>query len=207
MAERTVVRVAVQNVAYHFDEAYSYAVPEGKCPKVGCRVMVPFGNGSSVRQAVILDVISGNDVSDLKEIGVILDETPLFSDKMIRLALFMKERTFCTVYDALRTMLPGLSHKPQDATVKMVRLGDVSTLPRITEKQQSVIDCLSGLEGECSVKELCYFTGVSTAVVDNMKRRGALEYYDKEIFRRPYNEKVTDTSDIVLTESQQNAFD
>lgn len=207
MAKQTVVRVAVQNVAYHFDEAYSYAVPEGARPLVGCRVMVPFGKGTSVRQAVILEVISDGDVSGLKEIGAILDETPLFSDKMIRLALFMKERTFCTVYDALRTMLPGLSHKPQDATIKMVKLGDINTLPRITDKQQSVIDCLATLEGEISVKELCYFTGVSTAVVDNMRRRGALLYYEKEVFRRPYNEEVTDTSEITLTDSQQNAFD
>ena len=201
-----VARVAVQNVAYHFDELYSYAVPKNKVPSVGVRCMVPFGKGDSARQAVIIELLEEERDESLKEIGAILDDAPLFNDKMIRLALFMKERTFCTVYDALRTMLPGLSHKPQDVTVKMVRLLD-SELPKCTEKQLSVIDCLRNTTGEISVKEVCYFTGVTQAVVDALKKKGVVEYYEKEVFRRPYNEKVTDTKTIALTESQQNAFD
>lgn len=201
-----VARVAVQNVAYHFDELYSYAVPENKVPSVGVRCMVPFGKGDSARQAVIIELLEEERDESLKEIGAILDDAPLFNDKMIRLALFMKERTFCTVYDALRTMLPGLSHKPQDVTVKMVRLLG-SELPKCTEKQLSVIDCLRNTTGEISVKEVCYFTGVTQAVVDALKKKGVVEYYEKEVFRRPYNEKVTDTKTIALTESQQNAFD
>ena len=172
----TVARVAVQNAAYHFDELYSYAVPEGKNVQVGCRVMVPFGKGDAARQAVVIEMTSEDEGdTPLKNVGAVLDETPLFDDKMIRLALFMKERTFCTVYDALRTMLPGLSHKPADATVKMARLTG-EELPKYTDKQQAVIDCLKGTTGEISVKEIIYFTGVSAAVVDNLRKRGVIEY-------------------------------
>ncbi|MBR6479453.1 MAG: primosomal protein N' [Clostridia bacterium] len=202
---RTVARVAVQNVAYHFDELYSYVVPEGRDVSVGCRVMVPFGKGDSARQAVVIE-IAESDEENLKETGVVLDKAPLFDDKMIRLALFMKERTFCTVYDALRTMLPGLSRKPNDATVKMVRLTG-EELPKYTDKQQSVIDCLKGTTGEISVKEIIYATGVSTAVVDNLKKRRVLEYYEKEVFRRPYEETATETKKIPLSKSQKNAFE
>ncbi len=201
-----VARVAVQNVAYHFDELFSYAVPSGVTPVVGARCMVPFGKGNSARQAVIIELLEKEGDEDIKELGAILDDAPLFNDKMIRLALFMKERTFCTVYDALRTMLPGLSHKPNDVTVKMVRLKE-RELPKCTEKQLSVIDCLKGIEGEVSVKELCYFTGVTAAVIDALHKKGVVEYYEKEVFRRPYNEQITDTSKIELTESQKNAFD
>lgn len=201
-----VARVAVQNVAYHFDELYSYAVPEGVVPQVGERCMVPFGKGDSARQAVIIELNEKTGDEELKELGAILDSAPLFNEKMIRLALFMKERTFCTVYDALRTMLPGLSHKPNDVTVKMVRLKD-GILPKCTEKQLSVVDALKNIEGEVSVKELCYFTGVTPAVVEALHKKDVVEYYEKEVFRRPYNEQITDASDIDLTESQQNAFD
>ncbi|MBQ1451349.1 MAG: primosomal protein N', partial [Clostridia bacterium] len=203
----TVARVAVQNAAYHFDELYSYAVPEGKNVRVGCRVMVPFGKGDAARQAVVIEMTSEDEGdTPLKNLGAVLDETPLFDEKMIRLALFMKERTFCTVYDALRTMLPGLSHKPADATVKMARLTG-EELPKYTDKQQAVIDCLKGTTGEISVKEIIYFTGVSAAVVDNLRKRGVIEYYEKEVFRRPYEEEATETERVKLSKSQKNAFD
>jgi len=203
----TVARVAVQNAAYHFDELYSYVVPEGKNVRVGCRVMVPFGKGDAARQAVVIEMTSEDEGdTPLKNVGAVLDETPLFDDKMIRLALFMKERTFCTVYDALRTMLPGLSHKPADATVKMARLTG-EELQKYTEKQQAVMDCLTGTTGEVSVKEIIYFTGVSAAVVDNLRKRGVIEYYEKEVFRRPYEEEATETERVKLSKSQKNAFD
>ena len=206
MGDTVVVRVAVQNVAYHFDELYTYTVPEGVDAPIGCRVMVPFGGGNSVRQAIVIESDKTDDADGLKEIGAVLDKAPLFDDKMIGLALFMKDHTFCTIFDALRTMLPGLSHKPADATIKMVKLADVTLLKKATEKQQAVIDCLSSMTGECSVKELTYFTGVSTAVIDNLKKKGVLSYYEKEVFRRPYEIGKEEVEELDLTENQENAF-
>ena len=41
MAE--IVRVAVENAAYHFDKLYDYLVPAGMTLAPGQRVVVPFG--------------------------------------------------------------------------------------------------------------------------------------------------------------------
>lgn len=58
------------------------------------------------------------------------------------------------------------------------------------------------------MKEICYFTGVTTAVVQNLVKRGIAEFYDIEIFRNPYEsiEVPKDTQAITLSNEQQRAF-
>ncbi len=204
---KTVARVAVQNAVYHFDELYSYIVADDRENIVGCRVMVPFGKGDAARQGVVIEVeqVEDKDAEKLKLLGAVLDDSPLFNDKMLTLAAFMKERTFCTLYDALRTMLPGLSHKPQDLTIKMVRVKEERDL-KLTEKQSAAFDILKSMTDNPSVKELCYFAGVGESVIKALEAKGFVEFYEKEVFRRPYDEEITDRSEIELTDSQQNAF-
>lgn len=43
----------------------------------------------------------------LKAIRSLLDQEPVLSEKEIRLALWMRQRYFCTFYDALHTILPA----------------------------------------------------------------------------------------------------
>ena len=204
---KTVARVAVQNAVYHFDELYSYIVADESRDIVGCRAMVPFGKGDAARQGVVIKVeeVEDSEAEGLKHLGAVLDDAPLFNEQMIALAHFMKERTFCTIYDALRTMLPGLSHKPADLTIKMVR-STGATAPKLTEKQATAMEILASMTGDPSVKELCYFAGVGAGVIKTLEKKGLVEFYDKAVFRRPYQEEVTDRSEIVLTESQDNAY-
>lgn len=46
------------------------------------------------------------DAGTLKPVRQVLDREPLLNDEMLELALWLKERTFCTVFDAVRAMLP-----------------------------------------------------------------------------------------------------
>ena len=54
-----IAEVAVQNTAYHFDHLFGYLVPETFAAdlQVGCRVMVPFGRGTVLRQAVVIRLL------------------------------------------------------------------------------------------------------------------------------------------------------
>ena len=112
----------------------------------------------------------------------------------------------------------GWLHKAQeavrqinDATQKMVRLTeryrDGIQIPKLTAKQKDVYHTLCDI-GTASVKEICYFTGVTTAVVQNLVKRGVAEFYDIEIFRNPYEaiEAPKDTQAITLSNEQQTAF-
>ncbi|MDD6175452.1 MAG: primosomal protein N' [Firmicutes bacterium] len=106
-----IVQVAVDQTAYHFDKPFDYIVPENLKDRVrpGCRVLVPFGRGDRRRQGIVLSCSEGEGAS-LKRVADLPDEEPLLSPEMLQLALWMKETTFCTVYEAVRLMLPAGIH-------------------------------------------------------------------------------------------------
>ena len=41
----------------------------------------------------------------LKNIAAVLDPSPLLNNEMLRLAVFMKDEYFCTLYEAVKAML------------------------------------------------------------------------------------------------------
>lgn len=99
--------VAVDQAAFHFDKLYSYLMPaELGAVSRGCRVMVPFGGGDRRRQGIVMALETTDTAEKLKPILAVLDREPLLSEEMLDLAVFMKERTFCTLFDAVRAMLP-----------------------------------------------------------------------------------------------------
>ena len=259
----TVVRIAVDQATFSFDKLYSYLWPaELPPPQIGVRVLVPFGGGNRTRQGLVMECVQPSDTAGLKSVLSVLDAEPLLSPEMVELAQFMQERTFCTLFDAVRAMLPtglymqiktvlrpavdvppeildtltpderqilafvskcpggverdalltrlgmlqdapALTHLLElgvlvsgeegfrhtgDATVRMVRLiprAEETQPVKLTEKQQSVLSLLEDV-GAASVKEVCYFSGVTPAVVSALARKGLVELYEAESFRSPY---------------------
>ena len=68
--------------------------------------MLPFGRGNTRTEGVVLAVEAGSE-EGLKSVERCLDERPVLSHMQLRLAAFMRERYFCTFYDAIRAMLPA----------------------------------------------------------------------------------------------------
>ena len=101
-----VAKIAVSAATFAIDKPYSYWVPEGMELQPGMRVSVPFGRGNKRCEGVVLSVEPGTP-DGLKTVERSLDQEPLLSMTMLRLAAFMRERYFCTLYDAIRAMLPG----------------------------------------------------------------------------------------------------
>lgn len=107
---KQIVRVAVDKAAFHFDKLFSYTVPDGTpCPAPGCRVLVPFGRGNALRQALVME--TGVEAGEkLKPLFAVVDDAPLLNEEMLGLVSWLKEHTFCTYYDVVKTILPsGLS--------------------------------------------------------------------------------------------------
>ena len=101
-----IAKIAVSAATFAIDKPYSYSIPEGMTLAVGTRVMVPFGRGNRRTEGVVLALESGN-AENLKSVERALDEEPLLSEYMLRMAAFLRERYFCTFYDAVRVMLPA----------------------------------------------------------------------------------------------------
>lgn len=97
-----------------------------------------------------------------------------------------------------------------DAVLKMVKLAsneiDLNAL-KITQKQKNVIQVLEEFQ-TLSVKELCYYAGVSSTVVTGLEAKGIIETYDREVYRS-VKTQITDksNSEIVLSEEQNTAFE
>ena len=108
------VAVAAANVSY--DRAYSYRVPASLQDRAlpGVRVMTPFGRGNRSTEGIIVELCEG-DENGLKQLTQLLDDEPVLSPELLRLAAFVRQRCFCTLYEAVRAMLPaGLLYQPRE---------------------------------------------------------------------------------------------
>ena len=101
------VGVAVCAASYTFDRLFSYIAMQ-EIP-AGCRVVVPFGKGNAKRVGIVLSCAeqAAQPEQQLKPVLAVVDKQPILSPEMLDLVFWLKEMTFCTYYDAVRTILPA----------------------------------------------------------------------------------------------------
>lgn len=110
-----IAKIAVAAANFAIDKPYSYVIPQNMTVAPGMRCIVPFGRSNRRTEGVVLSVEEGSS-EKLKPMDRILDEEPVLSSTMLRLAVFLRERYFCTFFDAARVMLPtGLWFKSRDS--------------------------------------------------------------------------------------------
>lgn len=196
-----VARIAVSAATYAVDRPFEYSIPEELSEKVceGMRVFVPFSSGNRICEGIVLAVSDEARREKLKAIVSVPDEGPVLSAEQIRLALFMRERFFCTVYDAVNAMLPaGMwfssegKRRVSDKTVEVARLGvsadEARELAAICRRKAparaAVLDELASYE-EMPVRELLTFAGTTRQPLKALTDSGVVELYEREVFRRP----------------------
>ena len=282
-----IAKIAVSAANFAIDRPYSYHIPPHMTLSPGHRVTVPFGRGNRRCEGVVLSVEEGS-TEGLKSVEQCLDEQAVLSEHMLRLAAFVRERYFCTFYDAVRTMLPaGLWFQTRatfalsedrswkEKTIKkenalavlklledlggqtdehalreampdeeqlhdavsyllrkkwistqsdfLRRTGDkterIATLasspeealefashrPKSASMQKAVLELLCSV-GSVSVKELCYFTGASTATVNRLEKLGYLTLSERPVLRCREIKPAKLDGPLVLNEEQTEAF-
>lgn len=107
--EFNVAKIAVSTAIYNIDKPYSYLIPKNFEDKilVGMRVLVPFGRGNKKVEGIVLKLCTETNVKGFKSITQVLDNTPMFDENMLKLALFMQKRYYATFYEIIKTMLPA----------------------------------------------------------------------------------------------------
>lgn len=172
MTVEKVAAVAVENSAFSFDKPFSYLLGDEECSP-GCRVLVPFGRGNKCRQGVVLTVSSYNGEEKLKRISQVIDEAPVLNDEMLKLVEWLKERTFCTYFEAAKAVLPsGMCHRTVTTytAVPNVGLDDCSA----DEKQiyNFLLSQKGYVEGERLLKKLGFTPEISP--LEKMVKKGLL---------------------------------
>ena len=99
-------KIAVSAANFAIDKPYSYWIPQDMALAPGQRVMVPFGRANRRTEGIVLTVEPGSE-DKLKAVESCLDDGPILTDTQLRLAAFLRERYFCTFFDAIRVMLPA----------------------------------------------------------------------------------------------------
>ena len=101
-----IAKIAVAAAIYAIDKPYDYRIPEGMTLWPGQRVRVPFGRSNKRSEGIVLALTEG-DESKLKPVDGPLDPEPLLGKRELHLAAFLRERYFCTFYEAIKAILPA----------------------------------------------------------------------------------------------------
>lgn len=206
--------MAVDNAAPSFDRLYDYAVPPQLKQKavIGARVVVPFGRGAA-RVGIIMGVGAVMDAA--KELLAAEDEPALDSDA-VDLIRLLKEQTFCTYFDAIRTILPKSSRAVARADDGGWRLAELAaghletvysageTPQKATARQQQIVAALGG--DELTFEQLRGRTGLSRETAARMVNNGALRKSERKRDAALYR-RYEPAAEFELTQPQQRAFE
>jgi primosomal protein N' (replication factor Y) len=217
------VGVAVSNATFHFDKLYTYAVmpDQQDTVRMGSMVLVPFGRGSRARMGVVLACDAEPESAKLKFLFDVAPASACLTPELLRLVHFLKERTFCTYYEAVKAVIPyGAQYKPtvaEDGVTPVLQkqlvrhtenayklVGTLPPKPRPTAKQLAAVALLAGGERTLSALEE---KGISRAVLDNLCAKGVLECSKVNKSIDLYSSIPLKNEPILLTEEQQAAYD
>ena len=217
------VGVAVSNATFHFDKLYTYAVmpDQQDTVKLGSMVLVPFGRGSRARMGVVLACDAEPESAKLKYLFDVAPASACLTPELLRLVHFLKERTFCTYYEAVKAVIPyGAQYKPAvaaDGVTPVLQkqltrhtensyklVGALQQKPKPTAKQLAAVALLGG--GPRTLNEL-EDKGISRAVLDNLCAKGVLECSKVNKSIDLYSSIPLKNEPICLTAEQQAAYD
>lgn len=165
------VGVAVCAASYTFDRLFSY-VSTREIP-VGCRVVVPFGKGNAKRVGIVLSAAQEVQTEQqLKPVLSVVDKQPILSPEMLDMVFWLKEMTFCTYYDAVRTILPA---GMQVQLVETITLVSPQPETALTEAEEHVLFFLRRAKNKQEFRRILADADVQgKKIVESLVQKGFL---------------------------------
>ena len=215
-------KIALKGTPYAVDRPYSYVIPEWMLNQAipGMRVFVPFGRANRVTEGIIL-AVTDQEEPDItcKEVIRIADNELLLTPELLKLALFMRERYFCTVYDAIKTILPAgywfdksgrqRNHDQfREIACLAIPLDEALQIMEAKKKrapkQAEVLDLLCAF-GELSSRDLLQFTNAARSTLNQLAKAGIIQTYHEEVLRKPELNEISRKPLPILTDEQEKA--
>ena len=172
-----IVKVAVSAAPYSIDKPYDYLVPAAleELAVPGARVTVPFGRGNRTSEGIILAAAPGEKNPGIKAIFAVLDREPVLDATGIALALWMRQRYFCILYEAVKAILPaGLWYQLREVW-HTVPGEEASALAAGIPGGQAVWDALTASGGSADAQVLENVCGEETQrVLRALRKAGAV---------------------------------
>ena len=104
------------------DRTFTYAV-NGTAPEVGARVLVPFSGQRLMGVVVRLHDDAPTDGIEIKPVQQVLDDAPLLSDELMRLAAWIAQYYVAPLGEVLRSMMPLAAEVRRQFTYRIAEAG------------------------------------------------------------------------------------
>ena len=188
-------KIAVSAAVFAIDKPYSYRIPEGMELQPGHRVQLPFGRANKMAEGIVLSVEAG-DGTGLKNVARVLDDAPMLTRHQLLLAGFLRERYFCTFFDAVRAMLPAGAWFHTRVTFSLTADRSWETAAIRKEGAREVLQLLNSLGGEAEEEAL------RPAAASDEIFAGALEYLLRKKWiatQQEFRPRIGDKTEMVAT--------
>ena len=180
METRLTAKVYVDKSVYAIDMPFTYLVPDSLKPSLrrGCRVLVPFGNSNRKVQGLVCGLETDSAFEGkLKPVAAQLDPEPVVSEEMFRIIEYLVRNTFCTYYEAVRTVLPIGANVDIVECYSLKRPLDTEELLSLPEGERRLVEFLQTAK---TAKELngfldCRQNPAKSAVVKALVQKGIIE--------------------------------
>ncbi|PWM44222.1 MAG: primosomal protein N' [Clostridiales bacterium] len=220
MPEKTVL-VAVENVPYPADILYEYKVG-GTNAQPGHIVTFPFGKGNKKARGIVFAYGKNTEGKRLKTLTSLYSDEIYIDHEGILLAEFMKNKYFCSYFEAVRTIMPSgimssktaseksgikvcyeeYAHISHTAEEYKKSLGQ----SELAKKHLAIIEFLKN--GEQTVRKTLEYVGITKGVLLTLQKKGVLTLEKREALRSPLRgitpQKAMPTA---LNQEQQTAFE
>ena len=170
------VEVRLLDLPHHLDSVYTYYVPDSEGRRVmrGDFVLVPFGAGNRKQSAIVTSSEHREETEDglsLKPIISVINPDLSLTEEMMGTVDFLCERTFCSIGDAVRRLIPADAFEKAEDWFSAADGVDVSSL---NQKSRVLFDYL--LEnGKTPLSELKKaFSDDVSSLARKMARSGEL---------------------------------
>jgi primosomal protein N' (replication factor Y) (superfamily II helicase) len=177
---------------------FSYLLAESMGPiQEGVRVRVPFGRRNLVGVVVGVDPHPpvGVAADRVRLVTMVLDQEPLLTAPLLRLAKFIADTTFCSWGNSLAAMLPAALRRDRARrTVPIVELvaakfpdaQGLEDLAAKRPKQEKALAYLKRAGGPVELREFLNRTGLSRSPLDTLARQGLVEFGRRTPYLDPF---------------------
>lgn len=202
------VQVILNNNSKSTDQLFTYGVPREfeKNIQIGKRVKVSFGRNKHMIDALVVSVDSSCNFSAgrIKPILDILDDEPVVSEEMIRLAFWIRERYICKYSDAIRLMIPSMIKYEHNITIKALK-SEFAELS-LNEKENHLFQIIK--TGPIVLEKLkkLYTNSDIYTLLSSLKDKGIIEVTSKDQLKgkRAYEKYVSLFEDKPIDEYNIN---
>lgn len=200
------------------DRTFQYKIPVQLEEKIvpGVTVLVPFGNGNRLINAFVLEVTDtpAFDVEKTKEIKEVYPERVEVENRLIELAVWIKDNFGSTLNQALKTVMPvkiKITHKKKK-TIRLI--ADAKTVDELSSNAKkhnhyAKYRLLQALL-EDDIIEYGLVTGklnVSAQTVKGLEKKGIIAVDEVEYYRNPVKAGNVAENNFCYTPEQRNAID